>query len=184
MSLQQTLVLIKPDGVKKKIIGEIIKRIENTGLTIKAMKMIWPDKDFAIKHYPLDEEWAKATFEKTKKVSEENKKPMKFKNHLDFAKTLQKYLADFITESPIIAMVIEGPHAIEVVRKIIGSTEPRQALPGTIRSDFSSIESYEIADKEQRAVRNLIHASDSEKNAKREIELWFSKEEIHDYYSK
>ena len=138
MSTQQTLILIKPDGVKKKIVGEIIKRIENTGLSIKAMKMVWANADMAIKHYPLDEAWAKATFEKNKKVAEEKNKPMKFKDHMDFGKTLQKYLVNYITESPIIAMVIEGPHSIEIIRKMLGSTEPRQAAPGTISSDFSS----------------------------------------------
>ena len=106
---------------------------------------------------------------------------MKFKDHMDFGKTLQKYLVNYITESPIIAMVIEGPHSIEIIRKMLGSTEPRQAAPGTIRSDFSSTESYELADKEQRAVKNLVHASDSVENAKREISVWFSKEEIQDY---
>ena len=78
-------------------------------------------------------------------------------------------------------MVLEGPHAIELVRKIIGATEPRQALPGTIRGDFISIESYPVANEKNRVVRNLIHASDSKETAEKEIKIWFKENELYDY---
>lgn len=179
--IEQTLVLIKPDGVKKAIAGKIISRFEDTGLKIAALKMVWPDHKLAEKHYPLEEEWAKGTYEKAKTAAEKTNTEFKHKNHMEYGKFIQDSLKEFITESPVIAMVLEGPHAIEIVRKIVGPTEPRQAPPGTIRGDFISIESYAIADTGKRAVRNLIHASDSKINAEKEIKIWFSKGEIHKY---
>ena len=181
MRNEQTLVLIKPDGVKKGIIGKIIARLEDIGLKVCAMKMIWPDDNIVEKHYPLEEEWTKAVFEKAKDSAEKEGRKFEHEDPLKFGKTIQSALRSFIKESPVIAIVIKGPHAVEIVRKMVGHTEPKQAAPGTIRGDFISIESYKIADAEKRAVRNLIHASDTKENANREIELWFSKEEIHNY---
>ncbi len=178
MMKERTLVLIKPDSVKRGISGKIISRFEDTGLKIIAMKMAWADEEHAGKHYPLDEEWAKKVFEKASAVWEKEGKQPKFKNYLEFAAEIRERNIAFIREGPVIAMVLEAPHAIEIVRKIIGHTEPRQAVPGTIRGDFFSIESYTISDSEARSVRNLIHASDSVENAEREINLWFKPEEI------
>lgn len=175
---ERTLVLIKPDGVKRGISGRIISRFEDTGLKIIAMKMKWADEEHAGKHYPLDEEWAKKVFEKAKTSAEKEGRQMMLKNYLELGKDIRKKNIDFIKEGPVIAMVLEGPHAIEIVRKIIGHTEPKQAIPGTIRGDFISIESYAVADAEGRVARNLVHASDSLENAKREIGLWFKKDEI------
>ncbi len=175
---EKTLILIKPDGVKRNIIGKIISRFEDTGLKIIAMKMIHVNEEHAGKHYPLDEEWAKKVFDKTKLVYEKEGREMKHKNYMDWGEEIRKRNIDFIKEGPVIAIVLEGPHAIEIVRKIIGHTEPRQAIPGTIRSDFISIESYVVSDAEGRAARNLVHASDSVENANREINLWFKKNEI------
>jgi len=179
--IEQTLVLIKPDGVQKKLIGRIISRFEEADLRLAGMKMIWPDEKMARKHYPLDEEWAKSIYKKSKEASEKNSEPFPFKDYLDIGKFVQEGLVNFIMESPIVAIVMEGPHAIELIRKIIGSTEPRQSLPGTIRGDFASVESYFSANSKGRAVRNLIHASDSVENAEKEIAIWFSKGEVHDY---
>jgi nucleoside-diphosphate kinase len=97
---------------------------------------------------------------------------------MDLGQTIQSWNMNFLREGPVVAIVLEGPHAVEIVRKMVGSTEPRQALPGTIRGDFASIESYPVADKKKMALRNLIHASDSVDNAKREISLWFKEEEV------
>ena len=179
--IEQTLVLIKPDGVQKSLIGRIISRFEEAGLKIAGLKMVWPDEKIARKHYPLDEEWTKSVYKKSKETAEKNSEPFDFKDHVDLGKFVQEGLVNFIKEGPIIAIVIEGPHAIELVRKIIGPTEPRQALPGTIRGDFASVESYTGANTKGRAVRNLIHASDSLENAKKEIAVWFRKDEVHDY---
>jgi nucleoside-diphosphate kinase len=179
MRIEKTLVLIKPDGVVRNLNGKILGRFEDAGLKIKAMKMIKADFKKAEEHYPLDEEWAKNVFEKTKKSYESSGKKIRFNNHLDMGKFIQSGLKSFITEGPVVAVVLEGSHAIEIVRKMIGNTEPRQASPGTIRGDYASFESYAVADAEKRAVRNLVHASDSLENAKREISVWFKDEEIY-----
>lgn len=179
--IQQTLILIKPDGIKKCLIGKIISRLEDTGLKVCALKMVWPDEELAEKHYPLEEEWARGTFEKARLTAEKDGRAFKPKDYMEFGGKIQSALREYIKESPVIAIIVKGPHAIEIVRKIIGNTEPRQSPPGTIRGDFASIESYQISVSENRAVRNLIHASDSVENAKREIELWFESNEVHDY---
>ena len=181
MDKERTLVLLKPDAVGRGIIGKIITRFEETGLKLAAIKMIWANEEIAKKHYPLDEEWAKKTHAKSKDSYEKEGKEYPYKDYMDLGNNLQKWLVNFLTEGPIVGMVLEGYHAIELVRKMIGSTEPRQALPGTIRGDFASTESYAITDKQKRVLRNLVHASDSVANAEREIALWFSKDEIHNY---
>ena len=177
--IEKTLVLIKPDGVKRNLVGKIVQRFEDAGLKIKAMKMLQATEDLAKNHYFLDESWAKNVFDKTKASYEKENKQFKYKNHMDLGKTIQKWNMEFLQEGPVIALILEGPHAIELVRKIIGSTEPRSAQPGTIRSDFASTESYAIADEQNRVLRNLVHASDSPTTAQREISLWFSKNEVH-----
>ena len=179
--MEQTLVLIKPDGIQQKVVGKIIGRFEDAGLKVVGMKMVWPDEGKARKHYPLDKEWAEAAFGKTKESAEKNNEKFDFKDSMEFGKFVQDGLVEFIQENPIVALVLEGTHAIEIVRKMVGSTEPRSAIPGTIRSDFASVESYPNANTQGRAVRNLIHASDSVDNAKKEIKTWFDEEEVHDY---
>lgn len=139
--MQQTLVLLKPDAVQRGLMGEIISRLERRGLKIVAMKMIWMDEALAKRHYAIHE-----------------------------GKPFFAGLVDFITSSPIIAAVIKGENAVDMVRRTMGETDPAIANPGTIRADFA----LDIG-------RNLIHGSDSEENAGKEIELFFSKKEIFDY---
>jgi nucleoside-diphosphate kinase len=153
--LEKTLVLLKTDAVERGLIGKIIERFENTGLKIIGMKMQWIDKEFAEKHYTED----------IAKRRGEN---------------VRKWLLEYITEGPVVAMVIEGLHAIEAVRKIVGPTEPRTAPPGTIRGDFA-LHSYDFADEKEKSIRNLIHASGDKKDAEHEIKLWFKPEELHSY---
>ena len=172
---EKTLILIKPDGVKKNLIGEIVKRFEESGLKPLGMKMIHPDKDLAEKHYPIDEEWCKQAFEKTKKSAKEDGREIPYSCHMEFGKTLQSWLVDFITEAPIIAIILQGPNAIQSVRKIVGETEPSKASKGTIRGDFASHESYETANEHNRCLHNLVHASDSIENASKEINFFFYK---------
>jgi nucleoside-diphosphate kinase len=181
MEKERTLILIKPDGVQRGLIGKIISRFEETGLKIVGMKLIQADNVLAEKHYPLDDEWARGVYEKTLASYQKQGKEMQIKSHVELGKQIQSFLVNFLKESPVVALVLEGPFAIELVRKMVGSTEPRSALPGTIRGDFASIEAYALADKNKRAVRNLIHASDSIDNAKREISTWFSEQELFDY---
>lgn len=181
MEKERTLVLIKPDGVKRSLIGKIITRIEDIGLKITGAKMVWADEELAKKHYHLDEVWAKNVFEKTKTTHEKEGKKFPYKDYIEFGSLVQKWNINFLREGPVIALVIEGAHAIEIIRKIVGHTEPKQALPGTIRGDFASPESYAVANTKERVLRNLIHASDSVETAKKEISLWFKDSEIHSY---
>lgn len=179
--IEQTLILLKPDAVQRGIIGKIVSRFEDSGLKIIGMKMVWATEELAKKHYHLEEVWAKQIYEKTLASYQKEGKKWPYKDYLDIGKTIQKWNMQFLREGPVIAIVIEGPHAIEIIRKMAGSTEPRSAVPGTIRGDFAMIESYALADKKQRVLRNLIHASDTAENAKREISLWFGDSELHKY---
>lgn len=155
MEIERTLVLIKPDGVRRTLAGNIISRFENAGLKIVGMKMQWVDENFAKQHY--SEEISKKHGEK-----------------------VWKSLIKYITEGPVIALVLEGIDAINVVRKITGNTYPNEALPGTIRGDFAHI-SRDYANAEELKVKNLIHASANKDDAKIEIPLWFKDDELHSY---
>lgn len=149
--IEKTLVLIKPDGVKRCLIGEMVKRFEQRGLKIIGMKMVWINKAFAKKHYAT---------------------------HIK--KRFYKHLESFITSGPVVAMIIQGIHAVEIVRKTVGITEPKSAEVGSIRADFAHV-SYEYADKKGITIKNLIHASGTMEEAAAEINLWFKPEEIYDY---
>jgi nucleoside-diphosphate kinase len=149
--IEQTFVAVKPDGVKRGLVGECIRRFENAGLKIVALKMVWVDKNFSEKHY-----------------SEHVKKPF------------YKVLEDFITSGPVVGMVLEGVSAVTVVRKIVGSTEPHSAQPGTIRGDYAH-HTYQYADGKGKAIMNLIHASGNKADAVKEVGLWFAQDEIHTY---
>lgn len=179
--LERSLVLIKHDGVVRGLIGKIISKLEETGLKIMGMKMVWADETLAKNHYQLDEEWAKNVFKKTKKTHEKEGKKFEYGDHMKFGALIQKWNIDFLREGPVVAIVVEGPAAIEITRKIVGHTEPKQAAPGTIRGDYAMVESYQVANTKKRVLRNLVHASDSKENGEREIDLWFDKDELHSY---
>ncbi len=154
--IERTLVLVKPDGIKRGLTGEIIKRFEQRGLKIIGMKMVQIDKGFAEKHYT--EDLARRRGEKIREIN-----------------------INFLQESPVVAVVLEGVNAIDNVRKIVGDTEPKSALPGTIRGDFCHI-SYDYANKgEGKAIRNIVHASANKKDAEYEIKLWFNDDEMYSY---
>ena len=152
--IQQTLVLIKPDGIQRGLIGEIIKRFEQRGLKIVGLKLVKVDKVHASKHYK-------------ESIAQKH------------GEHVRNYLLDYITSSPIIAMAIQGSNAIAHVRKIVGSTYPGEADIGTIRGDFAH--ASKIYAKTNNQGHNLIHASENEQDAKEELDLWFSKDEIVDY---
>ena len=177
---EQSLVLIKPDGLQRSLIGEIIKRYERIGLKLVALKMVVPMQEMVEKHYTLDPDWRIKNGEKTIKAYEDKglkpptNDPMKMSGI-----TLEK-LKKYISSGPVISMVWQGAHAVEIIRKITGGTEPLTSDVGTIRGDFV-LDSYQISDIDGRSVRNLIHASGSIEEADKEIALWFSKEEIHRY---
>lgn len=174
--MEKTLVLIKPDALKKRIAGKIISRFERTGLNLEEVKMVRPTKEIMEKHYPDDTDWLRSIGEKTvktyKKYNLDLTKDFDTEDTQEIGKRIRKWLIEYITSGPVVAIVISGNHAIEVVRKMVGNTAPVFADLGTIRGDFS-IDSPDLADKEKRGIQNLVHASGSIKEAQQEIFLWF-----------
>ncbi|MFT7616327.1 MAG: nucleoside-diphosphate kinase [Candidatus Woesearchaeota archaeon] len=173
---EQTLVLIKPDAVQRGLIGEIVSRFERCGLKIIGLKMVQPDSDLAGKHYEVDEEWLLNIGIKQKKNAEAKGKTFDV-DPIKFGMQIRQYLIDFLRMSPVVAIALDGHNAIDHVRKVVGQTSPQDSMPGTIRGDFS-FDSYELADNSNRTIQNLIHASSSTVDAKRELGLWFTKEEL------
>lgn len=183
--MERTFVILKPDAVQRGLVGEIICRFEKAGLKVAAAKMIKPSKELADKHYPLDrrefiEGLGNKSLNNYKELGIDPVKELGTDNPHEIGKAVQGWLVEGISSSPVIAMVLEGPHAVELVRKLVGSTLPIKAEPGTIRGDFS-FDSSSLANSEKRAIRNLVHASGDKDEADFEVSLWFSKEELHAY---
>lgn len=181
---EKTLVLVKPDGVKRGLIGEIISRVEKRGLKVIGLKMILATREQAQDHYPNTEEWMSMIGEKSlenyKAMGKDPIAEMGTDNKLAIGQKVAGYNVDFFISGPIVAMVVEGIHAIAMVRKIVGHTFPSKADIGTIRGDFS-VDSPILANVDQRAIHNLVHASGDPSEAEHELQHWFSKEEIHSY---
>ncbi len=178
---ERTLVVIKPDGVQRSLVGEIIGRFERIGLKIVGMKMLLADADFVKSHYTLDATWMRRVGEKSiKAYTDDGKKHPISDDPLKVAEIILRKLRDYITAGPVIAIAIEGAHAVRIVRKLVGSTEPLSSDVGTIRGDFV-LDSYEMSDLDDRSIRNLIHASGSVEEATQEIPLWFKPSEIVGY---
>jgi len=178
--LEKTLVLLKPDAVQRGLIGKIISRFEEAGLKVVAMKMVHPAHDDVDKHYALTEEWMQAVFTKAKAKYEANNEVFPFSDHLAYGGNIKNQLVTFLKSSPIVALVIEGERAVSLVRKLVGATEPASALPGTIRGDYSH-DTYGLSNTQNRALRNLIHASGAVEEANVEIPIWFTETELHGY---
>jgi len=176
---ERTLVLIKPDAVERGLIGEIVQRFEKRGLKIIGMKLVKASRETAGRHYTEDPDWLLSIGQKARKSFEEKGIEVK-ETDKQIGERVRTLLIGYVESGPIVAMVIEGPHAIETVRKIVGPTEPRTAPPGTIRGDYS-IDSYLLSDSTERPVKNLIHASGNEREAVSEIKVWFSENELHSY---
>lgn len=177
---EKTLVIIKPDGVQRTLIGEIIKRYERLGLKLAAIKMLVPDEDFIEKHYTLDPNWRIVTGKKTIKSYQEKGLAPFSTDPLEITAKILANLKKYMTSGPVIAMVWQGAHAVKIVRKITGGTEPLTSDVGTIRGDFVA-DSYKMSDDDNRSVRNLLHASGSVEEAEMEIPHWFKDEEIINY---
>ena len=177
---EKTLVLIKPDGVQRGLIGEIIKRYERTGLKLVALKMVVPTDEMVERHYLIDPQWKIKAGQKS--IESYKKKGLQppSNNPEEIGERVLNSLKKYLASGPVIAMALEGINAVGIVRKITGSTEPLSSDVGTIRGDFT-IDSYEVADVDNRAVRNLIHASGSSEEAEKEINIWFQPEEIINY---
>ena len=152
--VERTLVLLKPDAVARGLVGRVITRFEESLLKIVATKMVWMDADLARQHYfDLEERFGPAVF---------------------------NAMAEFMESGPVIAMILEGVEAVATTRKLVGSTYPDQAPPGTIRGDFAHM-SKAYANERGIAVANLVHASGSVEDAAHEIDVWFAKDEILEY---
>ncbi len=176
--VERTLLFVKPDGVRRGLIGEVISRIERAGLKIIGMKMVWLGEDWAKKHYP--DEIAEKIGQKAKRAFLERGKEFPWKEE-EYGKAILEALRRYVTSAPIVAMVIEGPKAIGKVRAIVGDTAPSRAAPGTIRGDFAC-DDYELANLQTRSIYNVVHASDSE-GAEREIRELFSEDELYPDYT-
>lgn len=150
--IQRSLVLLKPDALDRGIVGEIVTRFERVGAKLVGMKLLVSEKDTAMKHYTDD--LAQRRGEKVRQL-----------------------MVEMLTSGPILAIALEGVEMVEVVRKMIGATEPKSAAPGTIRGDYAHV-SFKYADEKQIGVFNLIHASGSPEEAEVELGVWFKAEEL------
>jgi nucleoside-diphosphate kinase len=180
LKTEKTLVVIKPDGVQRSLIGEIIKRFERVGLKLVGLKMLVPTESFIEAHYTLNPEWRRITGEKRVKVAKEKGEKLQTEDPYEITAIILEKLKKYMTSGPVIAMVWQGAHSTELVRKIVGGTEPRSTDVGTIRGDFV-LDSYIMSDIDNRAVRNLVHASGNKEEAEMEIKHWFKDEELINY---
>ena len=176
---ERTFVIIKPDGIQRSLIGEIIRRIERTGLKFTAMKLVVLDEDKLWKHYNKNDEWFEKKGGNIAKEIEAKGLPVE-KPAIEYGKDILRHLVAFMTSGPVIVMIVEGNQAVGIVRKIVGGTEPLSSDIGTIRGDLT-IDSYALSGIDGRAVRNLVHCSESPEEAEREIALWFNENEILKY---
>lgn len=177
---ERTLVIIKPDGIQRNLIGEVIQRYERVGLKLVGIKMVVPTQDMVEAHYTLDPEWKKKTGEKNLQAYRDKGLTPPHNDPIKQSDMILMKLKKYFASGPVIPMVWQGAHAVSVVRKITGGTEPVLSDVGTIRGDYV-IDSYKLADDDVRAIRNIVHASGSVKEAEMEIDYWFKKEELVDY---
>ena len=181
---ERTYVMIKPDGVKKGLTGEIIRRFEQRDLKIVALEMFMPTHEQIDNHYPKEEAWIRRLGQKTlstyEKYGVDANTELGTNDDLAIGKMVRMWLVDYMTSAPLVRMVVEGVHAVDMVRKICGATLPYLADMGTIRGDFSA-DSPAVANAEKRAVMNMVHASETAAEAQHEIEHWFGKSEIFSY---
>lgn len=154
-TIQRSLVLLKPDALERGLVGEIIQRFERVGLKIVGLKMVWPNEETAMKHYTED-------------------------LAIRRGEHVRKLMVEMLLSGPVVAIALEGVEAVELVRKMVGGTEPKTAAPGTIRGDYAHV-SYKHADARGTGIFNLIHASGNAEEAEQEIQVWFDTNELHDF---
>lgn len=179
LTKERTLVILKPDAIQRSLMGEIIKRIERSGLKFVAFKFLVPTEQQCWDHYHKDDAWF---LEKGGRIVDDRKKqnlPVD-KEAIEYGKDIIQANVNFFTSGPVLALVIEGNQAVGIVKKLVGGTEPLTSDVGTIRGDYT-LDSYELAGTSGRAVRNLVHCSDSPAEADRETKIWFNDEEIINY---
>lgn len=183
--MEKTLVVLKPDAVQRGLIGRIITRFEQVGLKVVAAKTMLVTREHADKHYPASrkefiEGMGGKTLENYEKLGINAKEEFGSNDPHKIGLQIREWLVTMITEGPVFAMVLEGPHAVELVRKLVGHTLPLMSAPGTIRGDYSFDSSY-LANTRKRPIKNLIHASGNLDEAVFEVGLWFSKKDLHSY---
>ena len=182
---EQTLVVLKPDSVARGLVGPITARFERVGLKIVASKMIMVSKELADKHYPASRDafingMGEKTLENYHDMGIDPVKEVGSADPHEIGLKIREWLVDMITAGPVVAMVLEGPHAVELVRKMVGHTLPLKSAPGTIRGDYSFDSSY-LANNGKRPIKNMLHASGELDEAKYEVDLWFTSDEIMSY---
>jgi nucleoside-diphosphate kinase len=176
---ERTLIILKPDAVQRSLMGELIRRIERTGLKFVGFKFVVPTEEQCWKHYAKDETWF---LSKGSRIIE-NRRTQGLsidKEAIEYGKDIIGACVRFFTAGPVLAMVVEGNQSVAIVKKIVGGTEPATSDVGTIRGDYT-LDSYDLSGIDDRAVRNLAHCSDSVEEAKREILLWFGEKELIKY---
>lgn len=181
---EKTFVLIKPDAVQKGLIGEIIKRFEQRDLKIVALELFQPTVEEIDKHYSKDSAWIARLGEKSlatyQKYDIDPRPILGTDNQTEIGQMVRGWIVDYMSSAPLVRMVVQGLHAVDMVRKIAGSTLPYQADMGTVRGDFSN-DSPVLANNEKRAVMNLMHASETQEEARHEITHWFRDSNILNY---
>jgi nucleoside-diphosphate kinase len=180
--MEKTFVMIKPDGVKRGLTGQVIARIERAGFTLVALKMVHPSRELVETHYPSSDAWFTTSGKKTLQFYKET--DLDIKEHLgtdsalEIGRIVKQRIIDFVSSGPVVCMVWEGNDAVEKVRQLVGTTFSIDAFPGTIRGDFAC-DSPDLSNKRYRSVRNVVHASKDHEEAFHEIRLWFSEEELY-----
>ena len=178
---ERSFVIIKPDGVQRSLVGEIVSRFERVGLKIAYMNFTMLDEDKLWDHYNKDDEWYERKGQGIKDdLKAAGKDVDESRPAIEYGKDIIRALVDFMKAGPAVVMVLEGNQAVAVVKKLVGGTEPATSDVGTIRGDYT-LDSYNISAIDDRAVRNLIHCSDAVDEAEREIKLWLSDAKIHNY---
>lgn len=177
---EKTLVIIKPDGIQRALIGDIIKRFEMVGLKVVAIKMVVASEKAIEEHYTLNPEWKRTVGEKSIEGYKRKGLEPPSEDPEEVGNAVVERLKKYMTSGPVILMILQGAHCVELVRKLVGSTEPHSSDTGTIRGDFV-LDSYQMADADERAIRNLVHASGSVEEAEDEIKHWFDDKEIISY---
>jgi nucleoside-diphosphate kinase len=185
IKFERTFCMIKPDGVKRGLIGDIIQRFEKAGLKVVAMNMLSASEEQVRAHYPMsDEAWIMRLGEKSlgsfENLDTDPLEALGSTDKAEIGQAVAQSLVEFMTSGPVVAMVIEGMQAVEMVRKLVGHTLPFKADVGTIRGDYS-VDSPVVANVEMRAIHNLIHASETSDEAEAEIKVWFGDVKIPTY---
>ena len=178
-SKERSFVIVKPDGVQRSLVGEIIKRFERTGLKIVALKLAMADEETLWKLYSKDDAWFLKKGAGIVAIRKERGMPVD-REAIEYGKDIIRVLVQYLTAGPVVMLVLEGNEAVAVVKKIVGETEPATSDVGTIRGDLTT-DSYAISNIDGRAVRNLVHCSDAPEEAEREIKLWLKDDEVLSY---